>query len=230
MAKYVSRSINIKCVITILFCCIIATILHVSYRYCTISIHSGSTLNNHQSNTVPAFAINDSNDYSFGDYQSIHVLTDACVNKSGIFYLETVNNYLLNNISYLTIHTEIESTFHHINVYKLSNTNNITFVTDPTGFLLWTSNIHNMYHLMFSLIGGFKAINIINKSPLHSLDINNIQLIYFGSYQWRGKHYNDFEPLYNKIITNISNYQTLHLRNLYSLKCYKKLIIGRASQ
>eukprot|EP01084_Bolivina_argentea_P263533 446077_1 len=142
----------------------------------------------------------------FGDYNSIHLVQNVCIDETGIHYIETENNKLFNNISSFPVHTDIRSSYHHINIKKFNNSNsiNIVFLDKPIAYLLWISVSNNLYHFMFSLIGGFKAINLIKQLHIN-LNINDIQIINYGGNKI--KHHT-FEKLYDGILTNLSKYPT----------------------
>eukprot|EP01084_Bolivina_argentea_P007189 13528_1 len=151
---------------------------------------------------------------TFGKHNSIHLVHDACVDNEGIHYVPTKSNSNLakQNISSLMVQYEGWSSFRSINVYQLNEEEfNYNYKPendgDMIGYLLWMSNADNMYHWMFSLIGGYKAIKMINdEMGANYINIDDVQLLYWG---WHGalntfnqkQTFNNLKKMYNNTLT-----------------------------
>lgn len=164
-------------------------------------------------------------------HKSLHILTNVCLTSKGAFIFNNDSN---TKHKPLPVHIDINARFEQMNIFSYPKLFENNLKSDVIPFLTYVTQFNNIYHYSFSLFCSYIGLHLASKMD-KNIDLNKIQLIYFGHYYQRG--HSPLLHLMHGIMSDFNKYPYLYKDELpltihsNSTKnwCYKKVIFGRLS-
>eukprot|EP01083_Nonionella_stella_P095338 267598_1 len=158
--------------------------------------------------------------------KSIHILTNACFDKSGLYVFNLDGQPLPNSIS---VHTDMSGGWSKFDISSIASVPSAipsVMITDTIPYITYVTQFNNVYHFSFSVFLGYVGLLVANSYDKR-VDLGKIQLFYSGHYASR------FElPLLKSlhgIMSNFTRYPYQYYEHTNEMKCYHKIVVGRLS-